>query len=301
MRRETMADLVAFLAVARARSFTRAGAQLGVSTSALSHRIRKLEERLGVRLFTRTSRSVSTTEAGERLLQRVGPQLDQIEAEVQGLSELRDGPAGTVRITTGNHVSDHFLLPAISRVLKAHPAINVEINVDIGFVDIAAQGFDAGVRLGETVAQDMIAVPISPDMEMAAVASPAYFAANPPPREPQDLSAHNCINIRFPTHGGIYVWEFERDGRALNVRVDGQLIVNDIALARQGAIDGVGIVYLPEDYVRPYLDGGALVRVLRDWCPPFPGYHLYYPSRRQQSPALAAVIEALRYRPGMPT
>lgn len=296
MKRETMADLVAFLAVARERSFTRGAAGLGVTPSALSHTIRKLEERLGVRLFIRTSRSVSTTEAGERLLQRVGPQLDQIQIEVDGLSELRDKPAGMVRITTGDHVSERYLLPAISRLLARHPDLKVEINVDLGFVDIAAQGFDAGVRLGETLAQDMIAVRISPDMEMAAVASPAYFASRPPPLDPHGLAGHNCINIRFPTHGGIYVWEFEQEGRPLNVRVDGQLIVNDIALARQGAIDGGGIVYLPLDYVQSSIDSGELVRVLMDWCPPFPGYHLYYPSRRQQSPALAAVIEGLRYR-----
>ncbi|MFK4870614.1 LysR family transcriptional regulator [Novosphingobium sp. ZW T3_23] len=296
MQRETMADLVAFLAVARERSFTRGAAGLGVTPSALSHTIRKLEERLGLRLFIRTSRSVSTTEAGERLLQRVGPQLDQIQIEVDGLSELRDKPAGTVRITTGDHVSEHYLLPAISRLLALHPDLKVEINVDIGFVDIAAQGFDAGVRLGETLAQDMIAVRISPDMEMAAVASPAYFASRPPPADPHGLAGHNCINIRFPTHGGIYVWEFEQEGRPLNVRVDGQLIVNDIALAHQGAIEGSGIAYLPLDYVQSSIDSGKLVRVLLNWCPPFPGYHLYYPSRRQQSPALAAVIEALRYR-----
>lgn len=296
MQRETMADLVAFLAVARERSFTRGAASLGVTPSALSHTIRKLEERLGLRLFIRTSRSVSTTEAGERLLRRVGPQLDQIQIEVDGLSELRDKPAGTVRITTGDHVSEHYLLPAISRLLALHPDLKVEINVDIGFVDIAAQGFDAGVRLGETLAQDMIAVRISPDMEMAAVASPAYFASRPPPADPHGLAGHNCINIRFPTHGGIYVWEFEQEGRPLNVRVDGQLIVNDIALAHQGAIEGSGIAYLPLDYVQSSIDSGKLVRVLLNWCPPFPGYHLYYPSRRQQSPALAAVIEALRYR-----
>lgn len=296
MKRETMSDLVAFLAVARARSFTKAGAQLGVSTSALSHTIRKMEERLGVRLFTRTSRSVSPTEAGERLLHRVGPQLDQIQVEVEGLSELRDRPAGTVRITTGDHVSERFIMPAISSLLLTHPDLKIEINVNIGFVDIAADGFDAGVRLGETVAQDMIAVRISPDMEMAAVAAPSYLANFPPPGAPHDLASHRCINIRFPTYGGIYVWEFERDGRPVNVRVDGQLVVNDIALARQGALLGNGIVYLPEDYVRPHLESGQLVRVLKDWCPPFPGYHLYYPSRRQQSPALAAVIDALRYR-----
>jgi DNA-binding transcriptional LysR family regulator len=296
MQRETMADLVAFLAVARERSFTRAGAQLGVSTSALSHTIRKLEERLGVRLFTRTSRSVSPTEAGERLLQRVGPQFEQIQAEIEGLSELRDKPAGTIRITTGDHVSENILLPAITRLLPLYPDLKVEISLDIGFVDVAAGGFDAGIRLGETVAQDMIAVRIGPDLQMAAVAAPSYFAGRPRPRTPHDLSSHNCINLRFPTHGGVYVWEFEKHGRPLNVRVEGQLVVNDIALARLAAVRGTGIAYLPDDYVQPYLDSGELVRVLDDWCPPFPGYHLYYPSRRQQSPALTVLVDALRYR-----
>jgi DNA-binding transcriptional LysR family regulator len=296
MQRETMADLVAFLAVARERSFTRAAAQLGVSPSALSHTIRKLEERLGVRLFTRTSRSVSPTQAGGRLLERVGPQLDLIRMEVEGLSELRDKPAGTIRITTGDHVSESTLVPAIAKLLPMYPDLNVEISVNIGFVDIAAEGFDAGIRLGETVAQDMIAVRIGPDLRMAAVASSDYFADRSRPRTPHELAGHNCINLRFPTHGGVYVWEFERNGRALNVRVEGQMVVNDIALARLAALQGTGIAFLPDDYVQPYLDSGELIRVLADWCPPFPGYHLYYPSRRQQSPALAVIIDALRYR-----
>ena len=296
MVRETMADLAAFLAVARERSFTRAAAQLGVSPSALSHTIRKLEERLGVRLLARTTRSVSPTEAGERLLQSVGPHFDEIQREVEGLSELRDKPAGKVRITTGDHVSENILLPKIAELLPEYPDLKVEINVDTGFVDIAADRFDAGVRLGETVAQDMIAVRIGPDLRMAAVASPAYFAAHPPPRAPHELADHNCINVRFPTHGGVYVWEFEKDGLALNVRVEGQLVVNDIALARQAAVAGLGIAYQPDDYVQPWLDSGALVRVLAEWCPPFPGYHLYFPSRRQQSPALAVIVDALRFR-----
>jgi len=296
MSRETMADLVAFLAVAREQSFTRAAAQLGVSASALSHTMRKLEERLGVRLLTRTTRSVSPTEAGERLLRRVGPHFDQVDAEVEALSELRDKPAGTVRITTGDHASENILLPAITALLKKYPDLNVEIIVDTGFVDLAANRFDAGIRLGETLAQDMIAVRIGPDMRMAAVASPDYFAAHAPPDTPQELAGHNCINVRFPTHGGIYVWEFEKAGRELNVRVEGQLVVNDIALARQAALEGSGIVHLPDDFVAPWMESGELVRVLADWCPPFSGYHLYYPSRRQQSRALAVVVDALRYR-----
>ncbi|WP_129792323.1 LysR family transcriptional regulator [Sphingosinicella sp. CPCC 101087] len=296
MPRATMDHLVAFLAVARERSFTRAAAQLGVSPSALSHAIRKLEERLGVRLLTRTTRSVSPTEAGERLVRNIGPHFDEIRAEVEGLSEFRDRPSGTVRITAGDHVSESILLPRIAQLLPNYPDLRVEISVDIGFVDIAAEGFDAGIRLGETVAQDMIAVRIGPDLCMAAVSAPSYFVDRPRPRTPHDLAGHNCINLRFPTHGGVYVWEFEKDGRPLNVRVEGQLVVNDIALARIAALKGTGIAYLPDDYVRPQLDSGELVRVLDDWCPPFPGYHLYYPGRRQLSPALAVIVEALRHR-----
>lgn len=296
MPRETIAALTAFLAVARERSFTRAAAQIGVTPSALSHTVRKLEERLGVRLLIRTTRSVSPTEAGERLLRSIGPHFDQIRAEVAGLSELRDKPAGTVRITTGDHVSESILLPRIAELLPNYPDLHVEIVVDTGFVDIAAEGFDAGVRLGETVARDMIAVRIGPDMRMATVAAPCYFAGRPPPRAPHDLAAHNCINLRFPTHGGVYVWEFEKDGRAVNVRVEGQLVVNDIALARIAALKGAGIAHLPDDFVRDRLDSGELVRVLEDWCPPFAGYHLYYPSRRQLSPAMGVIVEALRYR-----
>jgi DNA-binding transcriptional LysR family regulator len=291
-----MADLDAFLVVARERSFTRAAAQLGVSPSALSHTIRKLEERLGLRLLTRTTRSVSATEAGERLLHAVGPHFDRIRAELEGLSELRDKPAGAVRITTGDHAAETILVPALAQLLPSYPDLTVEISVDAGFVDIAAERFDAGIRLGETIAQDMIAVRIGPDMRMAAVGSPAYFAGKRPPRAPHDLGSHGCINLRFPTHGGIYVWEFEKAGRALNVRVEGQLVVNDIALARLGALGGSGVAFLPEDYVQAYMDSGELVRVLADWCPPFPGYHLYYPSRRQQSPALAVIVDALRFR-----
>lgn len=296
MLRETMTDLVAFLAVAREQSFTRAAAQLGVSPSALSHTIRNLEERVGVRLLTRTTRSVAPTEAGERLLRTIGPRFDDIQDELGSLSELRDKPAGTIRITTGDHAAETILWPALEALLPRYPDINIEISVDTGFVDIVAQRFDAGVRMGETVAQDMIAVRIGPDMRMAAVGSPAYFAEQPAPQTPHDLAGQRCINLRFPTLGGLYAWEFEKDGRALNVHVTGQLIVNDIALALAGALGGAGIAYLPEDYVQQHVTAGALQRVLEDWCPPFEGYHLYYPSRRQQSPALAALIQALRYR-----
>jgi DNA-binding transcriptional LysR family regulator len=296
MPRETMADLVALLAVARERSFTRAAARLGVSPSALSHAIRGLEERVGVRLLKRTTRSVAPSEAGERLLGTIGPRFDEIGAELERLKELRDRPAGTIRITTGDHAAETILWPALERLLPDYPDVQVEIGVNAGFVDIVSERFDAGVRMGETVAQDMVAIRIGPDMRMAAVASPAYFADRPVPRTPHDLAKHRCINLRFPTLGGLYAWEFEKAGRAINVRVEGQLVVNDIALARLGALGGAGIAYLPEDYVQPSVEAGRLRRVLADWCPPFPGYHLYHPSRRQQSPALAVIVDALRYR-----
>jgi DNA-binding transcriptional LysR family regulator len=297
MSRQNINDLLAFRAIAHQRSFTRAAAQIGVSPSALSHRMRALEERLGVRLLTRTTRNVAPTDAGERLLSAIGPHFDEIEAGLAALSELRDRPAGTVRITTSIHPAETILWPAIARLLPSYPELNVEISVDAGFVDIVEGRFDAGIRLGETIAQDMIAVGIGPDLRMAAVASPAYFAMREPPAMPQDLSRHNCINLRFPTLGGLYAWEFEKAGRALNVHVEGQLVVNEGDLARQAAIDGCGIAYLPEDHVQADLDAGRLTRVLDDWCPPFPGYHLYYPSRRHQSPAFALLVEALRYRP----
>jgi DNA-binding transcriptional LysR family regulator len=296
MSRQNIHDLLAFRAVARERSFTRAAAQMGVSPSALSHRIRALEERLGVRLLTRTTRNVAPTGAGDRLLSAIGPHFDEIEAGLAELSELRDKPAGTIRITTSVHPAKTILWPAVAKLLPSYPDLNVEISVDAGFVDIVEQRFDAGIRLGETIAQDMIAVRIGPDLRMAAIASPTYFATRDAPATPQDLSRHNCINLRFPTLGGLYAWEFEKGGRALNVHVEGQLIVNDGDLARQAALDGCGITYLPEDHVEAELEAGTLKRVLKDWTPPFPGYHLYYPSRRQQSPAFALLVEALRYR-----
>jgi DNA-binding transcriptional LysR family regulator len=297
MARQTISALLAFRAVAQARSFTRAAAQIGVSPSALSHTIRALEERLGLRLLTRTTRSVVPSEAGERLLSAIGPYFDGIEAELAALSELRDKPAGSIRITTGIHAAQAILWPALARLLAVYPDIQIEISVHSGFIDIVEERFDAGVRLGETIAQDMVAVRIGPDMRMAAVASPAYFSAHKPPRAPQDLAGHNCINLRFPTRGGLYAWEFEKAGRALNVRLEGQLIVNEIALALQAALDGRGLAYLPEDYVHADIEAGHLTRVLESWCPPFPGYHLYYPSRRHQSPAFTLLVEALRYRP----
>jgi len=296
MARNTFNDLLAFRAVATERSFTRAAAQMGLSTSALSHAVRSLEERLGIRLLNRTTRSVLPTEAGDRLLQTVGTLFDGVEAELARLGELRDKPAGTIRITTSAHAAKCILEPALIPLLATYPDLKVELSAEAGFVDIVAERFDASVRLGETVAQDMIAVRIGPDMRMAAAASPAYFSRREPPLVPHDLGRHNCINLRFPTYGGLYAWEFEKDGRALNVRVDGQMIVNDTALALQAAVDGVGIAYITDDQVLPLIADGRLVRVLEDWCPPFPGYHLYYPSRRQHSSGFAALIEALRYR-----
>lgn len=296
MARNNLNDLLAFRAVATERSFTRAAAQMGVSTSALSHAIRGLEERLGIRLLNRTTRKVVTSEAGERLLSSVGALFDGVEAELASLSALRDRPSGTIRITTSAHAARSILEPALVPLLLQHPDLKVELSVDAGFVDIVAERFDAGVRLGETVAQDMIAVPIGPEMRMSAAASPAYLARHAAPLVPHDLARHNCINLRFPTYGGLYAWEFEKEGRVLNVRVDGQMIVNDTSLALQAAMDGLGIAYIMQDQVAPLIDAGRLVRVLEDWCPPFPGYHLYYPSRRQHSSGFAALIEALRYR-----
>lgn len=296
MARNNFNDLLAFRAVAMERSFTRAAAQMGVSTSALSHAVRGLEERLNIRLLNRTTRTVVPTDAGERLLATVSALFDGVEAELARLGELRDKPSGTIRITTSAHAAKTILEPALRPLLAAYPDLTVELSADAGFIDIVAERFDAGVRLGETIAQDMIALRIGPDMRMAAAASPAYLAQHNAPLTPHDLSRHNCINLRFPTYGGLYAWEFEKDGHALNVRVEGQLIVNDTTLALQAAIDGIGICYVTDDQVLPLIAGGRLIRVLEDWCPPFPGYHLYYPSRRQHSSAFAVLIEALRYR-----
>ncbi len=296
MARDNLNDLIAFIAVAREGSFTRAAAKLGVSQSALSHTKRGLETQLGVRLLARTTRSVSPTEAGERLLNSIGPKFEEIDAELASLNALRDTPAGTVRITAGEHSAETILWPAFKTLLPAYPDIKVEIVIDYGLTDIVAERFDAGVRLGEQVAKDMIAVRIGPDMRMVVVGAPAYVTGRPKLRVPQDLTAHNCINLRLPTHGGIYAWEFEKGARELRVRVEGQLVFNSTPLILKAALDGAGLAYLPEDRVRPYLDDGRLVMTLGDWCPPFSGYHLYYPSRRQPSAAFALVVEALRYR-----
>jgi DNA-binding transcriptional LysR family regulator len=282
--------------VARERSFTKAAAKLGVSQSALSHTIRALEERLGLRLLTRTTRSVAPTEAGERLLRTVGPRMDEIDVELAALSALRDKPAGTIRITTGDHAAQAILWPAVARLLPDYPDIHVEIVVDYGLTDIVAERYDAGVRLGEQVAKDMIAVRIGPDLRMAVVGAPAYFKRRPAPKKPQDLTEHDCINLRLPTSGGLYAWEFEKRGRELKVRVEGRLVFNNIALRMDAVLGGFGLAYLPDDQVRSHLDDGRLIRVLEDWCPPFSGYHLYYTSRRQTTPAFALLVDALRYR-----
>ncbi len=296
MQRGHLDDLLAFVAVARARSFTKAAAKLGVSQSALSHTIRGLEDRLGVRLLTRTTRSVSPTEAGERLLRTVGPRLEEIEVELDALSELRDKPAGTIRITATENATDSILLPKLAPMLRDYPDIKVEIVIDYGLSDIVADRYDAGVRSGEQVAKDMIALRIGPDMRMAVVGAPSYFKGRPVPKRPQDLVNHNCINLRLPTHGGVYAWEFEKGDRELNVRVEGQLTMNSASQMLAAALAGSGLAYLPEDMVEPHLARKRLKRVLEDWCLPFSGYHLFYPSRRQHSAAFALVLDALRYR-----
>lgn len=294
MARRNLNDLLAFVTVAREGSFTRAAAALGVTQSALSQTIRAMEERLQIRLLTRTTRSVSSTPAGERLLQAIGSRFDEIEAELDALTELRDKPAGTVRITCGDHVLHSVLLPKLAPLLREYPDIKLEFDVNYGFRDIVADRFDAGVRLGKTIDKDMIAVPIGPPMRLAVVASPGYFAVHPIPRTPKDLTAHQCINQRMQSSGGLYVWDFEHRGQQVNVRVDGQLIFNTTQPQIDAAVAGLGITLLPEDELGPYMADGRLVRVLEDWCPKFEGYHLYYPSRRQPSPAFTLVVQALR-------
>ncbi|MEM5318296.1 LysR family transcriptional regulator [Paraburkholderia sp. JHI869] len=296
MPKENLSDLQAFVAVARERSFTKAAAQLGLSRSALSHAMLALEARLGVRLLTRTTRSVSTTEAGTRLLNTVAPRLDEIELELGSLSAMRGTPAGTVRITAHDHPVVTVLWPRLLPLLKAYPDVRIEFSVDYGFTDIAAHRFDAGVRFGDQVNKDMIAVRIAPDLRMAVVGTPAYLADQPLPATPHDLTKHRCMNLRLPTHGGLYAWEFEKDGQVISVRVEGQAVFNNTFLMLQAALDGMGLTYAPLDIVQPHIDAGRLVPVLEDWWPSFPGYHLYYASRRQLPPALALVIDTLRWR-----
>jgi DNA-binding transcriptional LysR family regulator len=296
MQREELVDLNAFLMVAEEQSFTRAAAKLGTSQSALSHTIRRLETRLGVRLLTRTTRSLAPTEAGERLLGTLRPALDNIRTQLASLSELREKPAGTIRITTSEHAANTVLWPALERMLGDYPDINVELSIDSGLTDIVTERFDAGVRLGEALAKDMIATRIGPDLRMAVVGSPAYFAARPTPLTPQDLPDHTCINLRHLTSGGLYAWELEKDGREVRVRVEGQLAFNNAQMITRAAIAGFGLCYVMEDHVAQHLADGRLVRVMEDWCAPFAGYHLYYPSRRQPSAAFAVLVDALRYR-----
>jgi DNA-binding transcriptional LysR family regulator len=298
--RPNLNDLIAFIAVARERSFTRAAAQIGVSPSALSHSLRGLEEQLGLRLLTRTTRSVAPTDAGERLLQALGPRFDEIDAELAALASLRDKPAGKIRITADEVSREAVLWPKLRQLLPHYPDIEVELITDYGLTDIVAERYDAGVRIGGMIAKDMIAVPIGPDMRMAVVAAPSYLAMHPAPQTPPDLTGHRCINLRLPTYGGLYAWEFEQGGPPVRVRVDGPLIFNSVTPILEAALDGFGVAYLAEMQVEPYLKSGRLVRLLDAWCPTFAGYHLYYPSRRQPTAAFTVLVEALRYRDTRP-
>jgi DNA-binding transcriptional LysR family regulator len=294
MKTENWNDLQAFVVVARERSFTRAAAQLGVSRSALSHAMLGLEARLGIRLLTRTTRSVSTTEAGERLLATLAPRFCEIAEEIEALTALRDKPAGVVRITAHDHSIVTVLWPKLLPMLHEHPDVQVEFSIDYGMVNIVAQNFDAGVRTGNRVEKDMVAVPIAPPLRMAVVGSPAYMANRRAPVHPRELTEHRCINLRLPTLGGLYAWDFAKDGQELNVRVQGQVVLNNTFLMLQAALDGIGLAYVPADLVAPHVSAGRLVPVLEDWWPSFPGYHLYYANRRQKSPALSLVINALK-------
>jgi DNA-binding transcriptional LysR family regulator len=296
MRREELGDLAAFLSVAEERSFTRAAARLGTSQSALSYTVRRLETRLGVRLLTRTTRSVAPTQAGERLLGALGPAIGDIEAVLGALSEFRDKPAGSFRITAGQHAIDAVLWPALSKLLKAYPDIKVELNAESALTDIVAERFDAGVRLGEQVEKDMIAVRIAPDAHMIVVAAPSCFEKRAHPATPRDLTHYPCINLRLATYGGFYAWEFAKDGQEIRVRVDGQLAFNGVPQILAAALDGYGLAFVPEDVCVKPIAEGRLVQLLADWCPRFPGYHLYYPSRRQPSPAFSLILDALRWR-----
>lgn len=289
-------DLQAFVAVARDQSFTKAAAKLGITPSGLSHTIRTLEERLGVRLLARTTRNVAPTEAGERLLRAIAPLFDQITAEVEALGELRDTPRGTIRVTCTDDQIELCLRPMLAEFLKNYPEITLELYVDYGFTNVVEERFDAGIRLGESISKDMIAVRIGPDWRLAVVGSPDYFERNSPLQTPHELTQHPCVNIRHRPSGAIYAWEFEKDGQAFTVKVDGQLVFNSIMHVLNAAVDGVGLAYVPEQLLAPYLADGRLVEILPEWCPTFEGYHLYYPNRRQTSPAFAAFVEALKYR-----
>ncbi|MGE4529239.1 MAG: LysR family transcriptional regulator [Rhodospirillaceae bacterium] len=296
MTKKNINSFLAFLAVAKERSFTKAAAQIGISQSSLSHTIRQLETRLGIRLLSRTTRSVALTEAGERLFLRIAPKFEEIEAEIEAIGEFRDRPSGNIRISATDYAIEMVLWPKLKTFLAEYPDIKLELIIDYGLADIVADHFDAGVRLGEQVAKDMISVKIGPDVRFAVVGAPAYFARHPMPTAPQDLVDHACITLRLPTHGGLYAWEFEKDGEELRVRVGGQLVFNSVFQVLKGCVDGFGLGHMPEDIVAPYLADGSLVRVLEDWCPVWDGHHLYYPSRRQSSPAFALLVDALRHR-----
>lgn len=291
-----MNDIQAFIAVAREQSFTKAAAGLGVSPSALSHTIRNLEERIGVRLLARTTRNVAPTEAGERLLQSVAPLFEQINSEIARIGELRDTPAGNIRITCSDDAAESLLRPALPAFFARYPDISVEICIDYGFTNIVTERFDAGIRLGESISRDMIAVRLGPDWRLAVVGTPDYFQTHPVPVIPQDLTAHRCINIRHSVGGSVYAWEFEKDDRKLNIRVNGPLLSNSIIHVMNGALDGIGLAYVPEQMARPHIEAGRLIEVLADWSPTFEGFHLYYPNRRNTSSAFAAFVEAIRYR-----
>ncbi|MBZ7926269.1 LysR family transcriptional regulator [Ensifer adhaerens] len=296
MKRDELGDLMAFLAVADERSFTRAAAQLGTSQSSLSHTVRRLEERMGVRLLRRTTRSVSPTDAGEQLLETLRPAFSDIRSRIDALSAMRQRPGGTIRITSSRHAAETIMMPAVKRLMADYPEINVELSIEQRLVDLVAERFDAGVRLGERVEKDMIAVRIGPDLRMVVAGSPEYFKHHPKPQTPHDLMHHACLNLRLPTLGGLYAWEFEKDGRPLNVRVDGQFTSNDVPMIIDAALSGLGLTCLPDDHLEPLVRAKKLVKVLEEWTPPFPGYHLYYPSRRLASPAFGLLVEALRYR-----
>lgn len=296
MKRDELGDLAAFLTVAEERSFTRAAARLGTSQSALSHTVRRLEERMGLRLLTRTTRNVVPTDAGEQLMETLRPAFDDIRGRMDALSAMRQRPAGTIRITSGLYAAETILMPVVKRLMADYPEIKVEIAIEQRFVDLVAERYDAGVRLGESVEKDMIAVRIGPELRMVVAGSPDYFRRHPRPASPHELTQHNCINLRLPTLGGLYAWEFERGGRPLNVRVDGQFISNDVTMIIDAALSGVGLVCLPDDHLAPLVQAGKLVPVLEDWSAPFPGYHLYYPTRRLASPAFALLVNALRHR-----
>ena len=296
MRKGDFSELAAFIAVAEEGSFTRAAAKLGLSQSALSYAVRMLEQRLDVRLISRTTRSLSMTEAGERLFHSLRPAFDHIDNEIAAINALRDKPAGTIRITTFRHAARVVLWPILLKLLPEYPDITVEVSVDEGLTDIVAGRFDAGIRLGEQVEKDMISVRVGPDVRMAVVGSPSYFANRKPPKTPRDLNDHNCVGYRQIKGGGLYAWEFEREGVELEARVSGSLVLNDNEMLENAALDGIGLVYVFESQVSAHIAAGRLLRVLEDWCPPYPGYHLYYPSRRQHTPAFSLLVEALRYR-----